>query len=38
MSATCGREVVGRKSTEEQINMPGLKDTIDRLATTNGAK
>ena len=28
--AMCGQKVVGRKTTEEQIDMLGLKETIDR--------
>ena len=35
MSAMCGQKVVHRKTTEEQIDMLGLKETIDRLATAN---
>ena len=31
----CGQKVVDRKTTEEQMNMFGLKETIDRLATAN---
>ena len=34
--AMCGQKVVDRKTTEEQMNKFGLKDTIDRLATANG--
>ena len=30
----CGQKVVDKK-TEEQMNMLGLKETIDRLATAN---
>ena len=33
--AICGRKVVDRKTTDEQIDMLGLKETIDRLATAN---
>ena len=33
--AMCGQKVVDRKTTEEQIDMLGLKETIDRLATAN---
>ena len=32
----CGQKVVDRKTTEEQMGMLGLKETIDRLATMNG--
>ena len=35
MRAMCGQKVVDRKTTEEQINMLGLKETVDRLATAN---
>ena len=31
----CGRKVVNRKMTEEQMDMLRLKETIDRLATVN---
>ena len=31
--AMCGQIVVDRKTTEEQMNMLGLKETIDQLAT-----
>ena len=33
--AMCGQKVVDRKTTEEQMDMLGLKETIDRLATAN---
>ena len=33
--AMCGQKVVDGKTTEEQINMLGLKETIDRLAKAN---
>ena len=32
MRATCGRKVVDRKVTEDQIDMLGLKERVDRLA------
>ena len=32
----CGQKVVDRKTTEEQMDMSGLKEAIDRLATANG--
>ena len=32
--AMCGQKIVDKK-IEEQINMLGLKETIDRLATAN---
>ena len=34
--AMCGQKVVDRKTTKEQMDMLGLKETIDRLATANG--
>ena len=34
--AMCGQKVVDRKTTEEQMYILGLKETIDRLATANG--
>ena len=33
--AMCGKKVVDRKTTEEQIYMLGLKETIYRLAIVN---
>ena len=38
MRAMCGKKVVDRKKTEEQMDMLGLKETIDRLATANGVR
>ena len=38
MTAMRGRKVAGRKTTEEQMGMLGLKKTIDRLATANGVR
>ena len=32
------RKVVGRKTTEEQKEMLGLKETVDGLATANGVR
>ena len=34
----CGQKIVDRKTTEEQMDMLGLKETIDRLATANGVR
>ena len=34
----CGWKVVDRKTTKEQINMMGLKETIDGLTTANGVR
>ena len=34
----CCQKVVDIKTTEEQMDMLGLKETIDRLATTNGIR
>ena len=31
----CGQKVVNRKTTEEHMDMLGLKETVDRLATAN---
>ena len=36
--AMCGQKVVDIKTTEEQMDMLGLKETIDRLATANGVR
>ena len=36
--AICGQKVVDRKTTEEQMDILGLKETIDRLATANGVR
>ena len=36
--AMCGQKVIDRKTTEEQMEMLGLKETIDRLATANEVK
>ena len=33
-----GQKVVDRKTTEEQMDMLGLKETIDRLARANGVR
>ena len=33
--AMCGQKVVDRKTTEEQMGMLELKETIDQLATGN---
>ena len=33
--AMCGQKIVDRKTTEEQMDMLGLNETIDRLATAN---
>ena len=33
--AKCGWKVVDRKTTEEQMDVLGLKETVDRLATAN---
>ena len=37
MRAMCGQKVVDRK-TEEQMDILGLKEIIDRLATANGVR
>ena len=36
--AMCGQKVDDKKTTEEQMDMLGLKEIIDRLATANGAR
>ena len=36
--AMCDQKVVDRKSTEEQMDMLKLRETIDRLATANGVR
>ena len=36
MRAICDRKVVDRQTTEKQINMLGLKETVNGLATANG--
>ena len=36
--AMWGQKVVDRKTNEEQMDMLGLKETIDRLATANGVR
>ena len=36
--AMCGQKVVGRKTTEEQMDMLRLKETLDPLATANGVR
>ena len=38
MRAMCDQKVVDRKTTEEQRDMLGLKEIIDRLATANGVR
>ena len=35
MRALYGQKVIVGKTTEEQMDMLGLKETIDRLATAN---
>ena len=36
--AMCDQKVVDRKMTEEQMDLLGLKETIDRLATANSVR
>ena len=36
--AMCSQKVVDRKTTEKQMDMLRLKETIDRLATANGVR
>ena len=35
LRAMCGQKVVDRKTTEEQMDMLGLKEAIGQLATAN---
>ena len=36
--AMCGHKVVDRKTAEEQMDMLGLRENIDQLATANGVR
>ena len=36
--ACCGRKVVDRKTTAEQMDMLGLEESINRLAAANGVR
>ena len=36
--AMCGQKVIDRKTIEKQMDMLGLRETIDRLATANGVR
>ena len=36
--AMCVQKVVDRKTAEEQMDMLGFRETIDRLATANGVR
>ena len=36
--AMCGQKVVDGKTTEEQMGMLELRETIDQLATANGIR
>ena len=36
--AMCGQKIVDIKTTEEQTDMLGLKEIIDRLARANGVR
>ena len=38
VKAMCGQKVVGKKTTEKQMAMLELKETIDRFATANGVR
>ena len=35
MRAMCGRKVVDRMTTEEQVDILGLTESVDELATAN---
>ena len=36
--AMCGRKVVDKKTTEEQMDMLGLKETVGGLSAANGVR
>ena len=36
--AMCDQKVADRKTTKKQMDMLGLRETIDRLATANGVR
>ena len=36
--AICGQKVVDGKTTKEPMDLSGLRETIDRLATANGVR
>ena len=38
VKAMCSQKVVDRKATEKQMDMLGLRETINRLATMNGVR
>ena len=38
VKAKCGQKGVDRKTTGEQMDMLGLKKTINQLATANGVR
>ena len=38
MRAMCGQKAVDRKVTAEQMDMLGLRETIDQLATANDVR
>ena len=38
MRAICGQKVVHRKTTEEQMDIVGLRETIEWLTTANGVR
>ena len=38
MKAMCSRKVADRKTTEDQMDLLGLKETVNRLATANGVR
>ena len=38
MRAMCDRKVVERKTTEEQMDVPRLKETVDGLAAANAVR
>ena len=38
MKAMCDQKVIDRKTTKEHMDVFGLKETIDQLATANGGR
>ena len=38
VTAMCGQKVVDRKTTEKEMGMLALKETMDRLARANGVR
>ena len=38
VGALCNRKITNKKTTQEQVDRLGLKDTVDRLAKANGVR